>query len=101
MDPDNKWDEELEEGETILAVRMEEELIIRAMHHANELAAAANAEKPKKMFKEMVPDHYHSFHDLFSKENFDELPKQKPWDHAIELTPNVKSMLDYKVYPLN
>ncbi len=72
-DPDDKWDEELEEGETILAIRMEEELVIHAMHHMNELAAAANAEKPKKTFAEMVPEHYHSFRDLFSKENFDEL----------------------------
>ncbi len=27
-DPSDKWDEELEEGDTIIAVRMEEELII-------------------------------------------------------------------------
>ncbi len=52
---------------------MEEELVIHVMHHANDLAAKANANKPKKTFKEMVPEHYHSFHDLFSKENFDEL----------------------------
>ncbi len=99
--PDDKWDEELKEGETILAVHMEEELVICALHHANELATAANADKPKKMFEEMVPDHYHSFRDLFSKENFDKLPERKPWDHAIELTPNTKSTLDCKVYPLN
>ncbi len=100
-DPDNRWDEKLEEGDSILAVRMEEELIIRAVHHTNDLAAAAHADKPKKMFEEMVPEHYHSFRDLFSKENFDELPERKSWDHAIELVPNVKSTLDCKVYPLN
>ncbi len=100
-DPDNRWDEELEEGDTILAVCMEEELIIRALHHANDLAVAANMEKPKKTFEEMVPEHCHSFRNLFSKENFDELPEQKPWDHAIELVPNAKSTLDCKVYPLN
>ncbi len=99
-DPNDRWDEELEEGETILAVQMEEELVIRSLHHANKLAAAANAEKPKKTFAEMVPEHYHSFHDLFSKENFDELPERKPWDHAIELIPNAKLTLDCKVYPL-
>ncbi len=48
-DSDDCWDEELEEGDTILAMRMDEELIIRSVHHANELAAAANADKPKKM----------------------------------------------------
>ncbi len=74
-DPDDRWDEELEEGDSILVVRMEEELIVRAVHHANDLAAAANADKPKKTFEEMIPEHYHSFRDLFSKENFDELPE--------------------------
>ncbi|SJL17084.1 uncharacterized protein ARMOST_20626 [Armillaria ostoyae] len=100
-DPDDRWDEELEDGDTILAVNMEEELVIRAIHHANDLAAAANAEKPTKTFEEMVPPDYRSFRDLFSKENFDELPERKPWDHAIELVPNAKSTLDCKVYPLN
>ncbi|SJL18318.1 uncharacterized protein ARMOST_21904 [Armillaria ostoyae] len=76
-DPDDRWDEELEDGDTILAVNMEEELVIRAVHHANDLAAAAHAEKPTKTFEEM------------------------PWDHAIELIPNAKSTLDCKVYPLN
>ncbi|SJK99609.1 uncharacterized protein ARMOST_02917 [Armillaria ostoyae] len=100
-DPDDRWDKELEDGDIILAVNMEEELVIRAVHHANDLAAAANADKPQKTFEEMVPADYRSFHDLFSKENFDELPERKPWDHAIELIPNAKSTLDCKVYPLN
>ncbi len=100
-DPDDRWDKELEDGDTILAVSMEEELIIHAMHHANDLVAKVNTNKPKKTFKEMVPEHYHSFCDLFLKENFDELPEQKLWDHAIKLIPNAKLMLDCKVYPLN
>ncbi len=77
---------------------MDEELVIRSIHHANELA---NMTKPKQTFEEMVPEDYHSFRDLFSKESFDELPKRRPCDHAIELTPNAKSTLDCKVYPLN
>ncbi|SJL16483.1 uncharacterized protein ARMOST_20009 [Armillaria ostoyae] len=100
-DPDDRWDEELEDGDRILAVNMEEELVIRTVHHANDLAATANADKPKQSFEEMVPPDYRSFHDLFSKENFDKLPERKPWDHAIELVPNAKSTLDCKVYPLN
>ncbi|SJL08165.1 uncharacterized protein ARMOST_11528 [Armillaria ostoyae] len=100
-DPDDQWDEELEEGDRILTINMEEELVIRAIHHANNLTAAAHAEKPKRTFEEMVSPDYRSFRDLFSKENFDELPERKPWDHAIELVPNAKSTLDCKVYPLN
>ncbi|SJL18527.1 uncharacterized protein ARMOST_22120 [Armillaria ostoyae] len=100
-DPDDRWDEELDDRDTILAVNMEEELVIRAVHHANDLAAAAHADRPTRTFEEMVPPDYRSFRDLFSKENFDELPERKPWDHAIELIPNAVSTLDCKVYPLN
>ncbi|SJL05185.1 uncharacterized protein ARMOST_08553 [Armillaria ostoyae] len=75
-DPEDPWDEELEDGDRILAVNMEEEITIHAVHHANDLAAAANADKPKKTFEEMVPPDYHSFRDLFLKENFDELPER-------------------------
>ncbi|SJL13052.1 uncharacterized protein ARMOST_16489 [Armillaria ostoyae] len=69
-----------------------------AVHHANDLAAAGQCGKPTKTFEEMVPPDYRSFRDLFSKENFDELPERKPWDHAIELIPNAKSTLDCKDY---
>ncbi|SJL19037.1 uncharacterized protein ARMOST_22644 [Armillaria ostoyae] len=98
-DPDDEW--ELEEGETILAVDLEEAIEIRAVHKANELAAKANEEKEKKTFEQMIPESYRDFKDLFSKENFDDLPVRKPWDHAIELIPNAKNTLDCKVYPLN
>ncbi len=60
-DPDDKWDEELEEGDTILAVNMQKNSSSEPCTHANDLAAAANAEKPKKSFEEMVPEDYHSF----------------------------------------
>src|SRR5258705_13698931 len=33
---------------------------------------------------------YHNFKDVFSKEAFDELPPQKAWDHAIDLTPGTE-----------
>src|SRR5258705_10613767 len=34
----------------------------------------------------MVPAQYHDFRDVFSKEAFDELPPQKAWGHAIDLS---------------
>ncbi len=41
-DPYDKWDEELEEGDTILAISFEEAIRIRASRHvANYLAAEA------------------------------------------------------------
>ncbi len=100
--PYDKWDEELEEGDTILAINFKEAIRIRAMRHvANDLAAKANMEKKAKMFEEMVPEWCRDFKDLFNKENFDELLEPKPWDHAIELIPNANANLDCKVYPLN
>ncbi len=101
-DPYDKWGKELEEGDTILTISFEEAIQIRATHHvANDLAAITSAEKPKKTFNEMVPEWARDFKDLFDKENFNELPEHKPWDHAIELIPNTNANLDCKVYPLN
>ncbi len=37
-DPDDKWDEELEEGDTILAIDFTQAILIH-VHHANDLAA--------------------------------------------------------------
>ncbi len=99
-DPDDKWDEELEEGETILAIYFMQAILIRT-HHANDLATKANTDKKSNMFEEMVPDWCRDFIDPFDKDNFDELPEPKMWDHAIELTPNASANLDCKVYPLN
>ncbi len=79
---------------------MDEEITIRAIHHANDLAAAANAEKPKQTFEEMVPEEYRSFRDLFSKENFNEMPERTPWDHAIELVPIRKGHARLQGVPL-
>ncbi len=89
-DPNDKWDEELEEGETILAVDFTQAILIYA-HHANDLAAKANAEKKTKEFEEMVPDWCRDFNNLFDKDNFDELPESKMWDHVIELIPNASA----------
>ncbi len=49
----------------------------------------------------MVPKWCRDFNDLFNKDNFDKLPEQKTWDHAIKLIPNASTNLDCKVYPLN
>ncbi len=87
-------------GETILAIDFMQAILIRA-HHANNLVAKANTDKKSQTFKEMVPERCRDFNDLFDKDNFDELPEPKMWDHAIELTPNASANLDCKVYPLN
>ncbi len=98
--PDDKWDKELRGGETILTIDFMQAILICA-HHANDLARQSHADKKSQTFEEMVPDWCRDFNDLFDKDNFNELPEPKMWDHAIELTPNASTNLDCKVYPLN
>ena len=50
--------------------------------------------------KTKVNDYINDYPEVFNKKGFDELPPQRPWDHAIELTPRSKPV-DCKVYPLN
>ena len=52
------------------------------------------------MWEEIVPKHYLPYKEVFEKQMFDQLPPRQPWDHAIELIPNVK-MTDCKIYLLN
>ena len=47
-----------------------------------------------------IPECLQEFESVFSKEAFDTLPPQKPWDHAIELEPGCKPT-NCKVYPLS
>jgi len=51
-------------------------------------------------FDEHIPPHLQHFHSVFSKDSFDELPEMKPWDHAVELTPDANPKT-CKVYPLS
>src|SRR6266436_8705560 len=48
----------------------------------------------------MVPAQYCDFRDVFSKEAFDELPLQKAWDHAIDLTPGTELPCSW-MFPLS
>ena len=57
--------------------------------------------KEQKTWKEQVPDYLHDFADVFTKEDFDELPPHRPWDHAIELLPGTTERLDCKIYQLS
>ncbi len=54
------------------------------------LAQEAQKAEESQPLENMVPAQYHDFRDVFSKEAFDELPPQKAWDHAIDLTPGTE-----------
>ena len=63
------------------------------------IAIVAGESKQTKTFEEIVPEAYHEYKDVFTKETFNELPPCQPWDHAIELlSGNYK--VDCKTYNL-
>ena len=55
-----------------------------------------NEENPKFL----VPEDYHDWIDVFSKDSFDELPPHSAWDHEINLQPDFVPKHSPKVYPL-
>src|SRR5258705_6571543 len=64
---------------------------IRAMDTpSQQLAQEVQKAEESQPLENMVPAPYHDFRDVFSKEAFDELPPQKAWDHAIDLTPGTE-----------
>ena len=74
---------------------------IRATQNVSaRLAEAFHKNSKTKSFRDTAPDYLHDFEDIFSKESFDALPDRKPWDHAIELTPDAENK-SCKVYPLS
>ena len=88
---------ELEDGDRLFA--FDTEAYIRKVSFATELAAKANKGKRTKTLEEMLPPHYLKYREVFEKTDFDTLPDRRPWDHAIELSPDFQP-LDCKVYPL-
>jgi len=67
---------------------------------ASELAQQA-MEKKKKLWNEIIPEEYHQFAKVFSKEASERFPERWPWDHAIDLKPDAPASIDCKVYPLS
>ena len=53
-------------------------------------ATIAQASAPQKPLKELVPEVYHDFLDLFEKKEADKLPPHRPIDHTIPLKPNTE-----------
>jgi hypothetical protein len=55
---------------------------------ATKLAAAANEAKGEQTLEDSVPEHYlWDFCRVLEKDQFDQLPEWKKWDHAIESKP--------------
>jgi hypothetical protein len=95
-------DESIEEGGQIFATCFHNEPAeVRATQNISQwLAEAFHKNSETKSFRDLALDYLHDLEDVFSKTSFDELPAQKPWDHAIELIPDAQNK-SCKVYPLS
>jgi hypothetical protein len=70
------------------------------MTKSTQLVLEATKGQKDKTFKELVPERYRKFQDVFKLTAFDELLARKPWDHVINLKPNAPDHLDCKLYPM-
>jgi len=66
---------------------------------ATKLAAEA-IDTTKQAWQELIPAEYHHFGKVFSDKEAERFPDSCPWDHAIDLTPEVPPILNCKVYSL-
>ena len=57
---------------------------------SQQFAQQAQSDTSERSFTDLIPEAYHNFEDVFSKDAFNELPPCKVWDHAIDLIPDVK-----------
>ena len=68
--------------------------------YSQQLAEKEYQKKEICPIKEIVPNQYHEYLRVFSKEASERLPEHGPYDHAIELVPDAR-MFHSKVYPLS
>ena len=80
---------------------MEENIQINKVTIATELAAEGDQKKEEKTDKELVPQEYHEYLDIFSEEKAAQFPKSRSWDHKIEIKEGFepKSFKNYNLTP--
>ena len=80
---------------------LDKEIRINKINVATELAIEENKKKTEKMDKELVPEEYHEYLDVFNKEKAARFPESKPWDHKIKIKEGFepKSFKNYNLTP--
>ena len=69
--------------------------------NSTDIAAKTNQAKYGKPLESMIPAEYLRHRHVFSEEESQRLPKHQPWDHAIDLKPDVSETIHTKVYPMS
>ena len=68
---------------------------------STQLAIKEAEKKIQQTWDQIVPKQYHCFKKVFSQEESKQLPRSKPWDHAIDLKPDTPASFDCKIYPIS
>ena len=66
---------------------------------ATSLAAEANSKKPELTPKQLIPEVYHEYLDVFDEEKANRYPDSRPWDHKIEMNTGFEPK-SFKTYNL-
>ena len=81
-------------------LNIEDEVWINTkMNMATSLAAEVNSKKPELTSKQLVPEEYHEYLDVFDEEKANRYLESRPWDHKIEMKPGFK-LKSFKTYNL-
>src|SRR6202043_4019592 len=57
--------------------------------------------EPKNPDLSVIPEEYHEFAKVFSKEEADKLPEHRSYDHTIKLQPGTEPPWNSRIYPLS
>ena len=66
-----------------------------------DISQALVTPEPKNPDLSTVPEEYHEFAKVFSKEEADRLPEHRPYDHAIKLQPGTEPPWSSRIYSLS
>ena len=90
-----------EDKDAILIKLLEEMTWINETNITTELAIGENNKKKEKTNKELVPEEFYDYLDIFSEEKAPWFPEPRPWDHKIEMKEGFepKSFKNYNLTP--
>ena len=89
------------DSNAVLLELIEEGIQVNKVTIAMELATEENRKKEEKTDKELVPQEYHEYLDVFSEEKAAQFPESRSWNHKIKMKEGFepKSFKNYNLTP--
>ena len=76
-------------------------MIIGKATISTQLAVKAGQDKASAPLDQLLPPYLHLYRSVFKKHKADQMPDQRPWDHAIDLKLDAPDTIRSKVYPMS